>query len=295
MRVEKSLSGNSSWPVTGFTLFKFFSSFCWQNALCMMMSYQYRDAACETGDSESLTPSTSNTHRSPQRSNHILWEKLRIPSGGNTIERTRLMSLLSRSTTTGSATLISGRAGTGKTEAAAAFATQERNLAWYSLGPPDVDWGIFAAHFAAAVIGRRTSHGNVSLSADAGIREAEIEKFLTSVLSRPDGPGLIVMDDIHHIFDAEWFGMFFVLLIRSLPPQTHLLLTCRSKPPSPLWRMRSKQVLNVVDEKVLAFDLEETETLYSRFGLGSDRANEAYIASFGRIGKLLTLANPAKE
>jgi ATP/maltotriose-dependent transcriptional regulator MalT len=261
----------------------------------MMMSYQYRDAACETGDSESLTPSISNTQRSSRRSNHILWEKLRIPYGGNTIERAGLMSLLARSTTTGSATLISGRAGTGKTAAAAAFATQERNPAWYSLGPPDVDWGIFAAHFAAAIIGRKTQHGNVSLSSDPGLSEAEIEKFLTSVLSRPNGPGLIVMDDIHHIFDAEWFGSFFVLLIRSLPPPTHILLTCRSKPPSPLWRMRSKQVLNVVDEKVLAFDLEETETLYNCLGLGPESANEAHIASFGRIGKLLTLAGPAKQ
>lgn len=260
----------------------------------MMMSYQYRDAACEIGDAESLTPTTSNTHRSPQRSNHILWEKLRIPSGGNTIERARLMSLLRRSTTTGSVTLISGRAGTGKTEVAAAFATEERNPAWYSLGPPDADWGIFAAHFAAAVVGRRTQLGNVTLSSDAGFRDAEIEKFLTSVLSRPDVPRLIVMDDIHHLFDADWFGVFFVLLIRSLPLQTHLVLTCRSKPPSPLWRMRSKQILNVVDEKVLAFDLEETERLYSRFGLGPNEANEAHTASFGRIGKLLALANPTE-
>lgn len=254
----------------------------------MMMSFQYRDA-CDSGESESLTPSAYSAQRLSQSMNHILWEKLRIPSSHNTIERERLIGLLDRSIKTSSATLISGRAGTGKTEAVATFAREKGNSSWYSLGPPDADWGIFATHFAAAIIG--TEPNDVCFPDDAPMRETEIERFLTSVFSLSNAPELIIIEDIHHIFDAEWFEMFFLLLIRSLPPQTHLVLTCRSKPPAPLWRMRSKQVLNVIDEKVLAFDLDETERLYARLGVDVDIAHEAHAVSFGRIGKLLMYAN----
>ena len=260
----------------------------------MMMSFQYRDA-CDSGESESLTPTAYTSHRPSQSMNHILWEKLRIPLAQNTIERERLIGLFDRSTKTSSATLISGRAGTGKTEAVAAFARRSGNSSWYSLGPPDADWGIFATHFAAAVIGSETRHSDVFMPDDSRMREPEIESFLTSVFSLSEAPGLIVIDDIHHIFDAKWFEMFFPLLIRSLPPQTHLVLTCRSKPPAPLWRMRSKQVLNVVDEKVLAFDLDETERLYKLLGVDIAASREAHAASFGRIGKLLMHAELNKR
>jgi LuxR family maltose regulon positive regulatory protein len=255
----------------------------------MMMSFHYRDA-CDGGASESLTPSPGTAHRPSQSMNHILWDKLRIPSNDNTIERERLTGLLDRSTKSSSATLISGRAGTGKTETAAAFANQKGNSAWYSLGPPDAEWGIFAPHFAAAINEGELPHGEIALPDDSRMRETEIEKFLASVFSRTDELKLIVIDDIHHIFDADWFGVFFPLLIRSLPPATHLVLTCRSKPPAPLWRMRSKQVLNVVDEKVLAFDLDETKRLFKRLGVALDGAQEAHSMSFGRVGKLLMLA-----
>ena len=99
-----------------------------------------------------------------------------------------------------------------------------------------------------------------------------------------------MLDDIHHIFDAPWFEDFFNLLLYSLPPDTHLFMLCRSKPPGPLWRLRSKQMLNLMDERVIAFDQTEAETLFNALGRPLSKAKEAQLRSFGRVSKLLEFA-----
>ena len=96
----------------------------------------------------------------------------------------------------------------------------------------------------------------------------------------------MVLDDIQHLFDADWFNDFFTLLLHSLPPDVHLLMLCRSKPPLPLWRLRSKQRLNVIDEKLLAFSPDEAERLYKIHGLPGDVAKKVHRASYGRASKL---------
>ena len=96
----------------------------------------------------------------------------------------------------------------------------------------------------------------------------------------------MVLDDIHHIFDCEWFTDFFNTLLYSLTPDTHLLMLSRSQPPLPLWRLRSKQVLGVVDEKLLALTRQETEELLADYGLSKEETEKFYKESFGRISKL---------
>ena len=122
--------------------------------------------------------------------------------------------------------------------------------------------------------------------------QSVIATFLINVFAEAENglhhePLLIVLDGIHHLFDAEWFGEFFTLLLPSLPENINLLLLCRSKPPNPLWRLRSKQQLNVIDEKVLVFNLAETVQLAKRAGLEPDVAEREHAATFGRISKLL--------
>jgi ATP/maltotriose-dependent transcriptional regulator MalT len=106
---------------------------------------------------------------------------------------------------------------------------------------------------------------------------------------------LIVLDDLHHIFDAEWFGEFFKLLLYSLPMNAHVLLLCRSKPPSPLWRLRSKQVLNVIDEDQLAFTTDETAQLFQAYGCREVGPEAARIESFGRAARLVEMARVGRR
>ncbi|HEX2639680.1 MAG TPA: AAA family ATPase, partial [Pyrinomonadaceae bacterium] len=203
----------------------------------------------------------------------ILREKLTVPSFDRTIERPRLHELLSKSLSNCCATLVSGRAGTGKSALAAGFAKAYSKVAWYTIESSDVDWEVFAAHFAAAIssAAKRPSLMRLRPENSGGLSGPAIDSFIIDTFghafANQKKPMLIVLDNLHRIFDADWFGDFFNMLIYSLPENMHLLLLCRSKPPAPLWRLRSKQMLNVVDEKLLAFDEEETSRLFENSGL----------------------------
>jgi len=196
------------------------------------------------------------------------------------------------------ATLVSGRAGTGKTTIAAEFARDHAHAAWFTVESSDIDWNIFAHYFATSVLDAVNSKADVpSLIPDEiHASQSTIATFLINLFAEAEtellhDPLLIVLDGIHHLFDAEWFGEFFTLLLSSLPENTHLLLLCRSKPPNPLWRLRSKQQLNVIDEKLLAFDLAETVELMKITGQSRRVAEQAHSATFGRISKLLQFVN----
>jgi hypothetical protein len=67
-------------------------------------------------------------------------------------------------------------------------------------------------------------------------------------------------------------------------------MLCRSKPPAPLMRLRSKQMLNLLDEKVIAFDEKETELLLRKRGRSGVNAERARRDSFGRVSKILQIA-----
>jgi ATP/maltotriose-dependent transcriptional regulator MalT len=64
------------------------------------------------------------------------------------------------------------------------------------------------------------------------------------------------------------------------------MLLGRSLPPTPLWRMRSKQTLCVLDEAALAFTLSEACRLYASYGLPAERAETALRETRGRAATL---------
>src|SRR6185295_20051132 len=64
---------------------------------------------------------------------HILNEKLEIPHYAGLVERPRLIHKLERSLSQFAATLVSGRAGTGKTSVAAAYARTRKSAAWFTV------------------------------------------------------------------------------------------------------------------------------------------------------------------
>jgi LuxR family transcriptional regulator, maltose regulon positive regulatory protein len=229
---------------------------------------------------------------------HILRDKLTMPEPDGLVQRPRLEKLLDSSASQFPATLICGRAGTGKTAIAASFAASQTKAFWYSVESTDTDWPVFSRYFSAALSGKTFGeHHEIDLhAADDPIAQRDIARFLVNRFSnaysgQSNAKSLVVLDDIHHVFDAAWFDDFFNLLLYSLPPETHLLLTCRSKPPGPLWRLRSKQMLNVLDEKIIAFNADETAGLYKTLGLGSAAAKQAHMQCFGRVSKLLKAAD----
>lgn len=221
-----------------------------------------------------------------------LGEKLRIPGTVSPVYRPRLHEMLSLSAVKYGATLVSGRAGTGKTWLAADFARRQKNASWYSIDPTDIDWSVFAHYFSECIAGstsdeRKETPGTV----DVDLPQGDIARFLADCFSpqkkvSSNRPQLLVLDNVHHIFDAEWFCDFFNLLIASKPASAHLLMLCRSRPPAPLWRLRSKQMLNVIDEKLLAFNREETREFFLLHEMPEQLADLVQRESFGRISKI---------
>jgi ATP/maltotriose-dependent transcriptional regulator MalT len=79
---------------------------------------------------------------------------------------------------------------------------------------------------------------------------------------------------------------FFRRLQPLLPAEAHMLITGRSMPPAPLWRMRSKQMLCVLEEPTLAFTRAEAAKLFETYGLSESHAAVALQHSRGRASIL---------
>src|SRR6185503_11682248 len=268
----------------------------------MTMSFTLNDHFDST---ESYSPVVDTTGAGPSKGErdgvHILNEKLQVPRCAGFIERPRLIEKLDRSLSHFAATLISGRAGTGKTSIAAAYARTRKRVAWLTVESSDIDWNVFASYLAASVQRVAESKKPVgdSLHPFTNSSPAAMALFLhviTSVLEtgkRDDRP-LLVLDGIHHLFDADWFGGFFNILQPSLSETADVLLLCRSKPPNPLWRLRSKQQLDVIDEKTLAFDRDETIVLLKQVGWSKAESARIHAETFGRVSKLLPFISAGK-
>jgi LuxR family maltose regulon positive regulatory protein len=250
-----------------------------------------------TGSHEAARSTNSKPLGRRREDIRIFDEKLGVPGFDHLIARPRLNDLLERSMARFNASLICGRAGTGKSAAAASYAVNYDNTAWYALESSDTDWNLFSRYFSTALYkatpGRKKPPGEVF---PGDPNEEEIAEFLGTLFSRVERRGkgeriLVVVDNLHHIFDANWFGDFFTQLLFSLLPKMHLLLLCRSKPPLPLFRLRSKQVLNVIDEKLIVFNQEETDELCSLYGRPKSYAKKIQGDSFGRISKIIRLVN----
>lgn len=223
---------------------------------------------------------SSNRSRSGERI-HLFADKMRIPKFTGHIPRPRLIELLRKSSSQIGSTLVTGRAETGKSALAAEFAESYDRVAWYQIDAAETDWNLFARYFAAVF-----DEDFEELESAASEIIVFVEKLFERVRAKTDEPMLIVLDDIHNIFDAEWFAEFFVSLLYALSPAQHLVLLSRTKPPQPLWRVRSKQVLGMIDEKLLAFNAQETAEFFAEHGFDHETAARAHKKSYGRISRL---------
>lgn len=225
-------------------------------------------------------------------------DKIRVPAVDDIVIRERLFKLLSKSLEQFGATILQGRSGTGKTALAAAFAKTYENVAWYSIDSADAEWDVFFRYFEASL--NEPALKNVGEKDWADLPAGSIPHQVEALVSCLDTPGaegtqLIVLDNVHNVFDTSWFADFFTTVIQALSPQKHLLMLSRCQPPTPIWRLRSKQCLGVIDEKLLAFTETETSEFCRLLGLSPGVANKALRSSFGRISKIRQFLKPKVE
>lgn len=213
------------------------------------------------------------------------------------LARTRLLARLERSLDSGMCTIISGRAGTGKTTLAADFAAScNRRVAWYKVDAPDGDFGVFIDYLAASIGQQRPAFNEQAIrSAAAKVKSSDIplfsERFVFELINDDSEPLLIVIEDLHLVCDTDWLVPFLDRFLQLAPPNVHIIITSRTLPPAPLWRMRSKQTLDVIDELSLAFTREETVDLFETYGFSRQLAYLAFDRTSGRAGALAKYAD----
>jgi len=89
---------------------------------------------------------------------HFIHEKIAIPNLAPRTSRPRLLKLLTDNLHSANATVINGRAGSGKSVLAADFARHVgRAVAWYKVEAADNDLRVFCEYLAAAVRRQRPS------------------------------------------------------------------------------------------------------------------------------------------
>lgn len=255
----------------------------------MLMTFSFREDFDSFEPTNSLEIDTASTVRSKPKDEkiHIFAEKLRVPRFEDHVSRPRLDELFCKTLRQIGAMLITGRAGTGKTALASHCSGSYDETFWFRVEAADSDWKVFSSYLSAML--------KVPLSEKS---KTDVSLFVENLFSElvqveKKKPRLIIFDDIHNVFDADWFSEFFHTALFSLTPDTHLIFLSRSKPPFPLWRLRSKQVLSVIDEKVLAFDESEAKIFCKKLGLSARQTQKVLKESYGRIGKLKTLAEAA--
>jgi LuxR family maltose regulon positive regulatory protein len=215
--------------------------------------------------------------------------------------RPRLRTVLDKSLDSRTCTIISGRAGVGKTALAADFAAScKRRVAWYKVDAPDGEFGVFMDYLAASIGQQRPSFNERAIrSAAARVKSEDIplfsERFVFELIDDDSEPLLIVIEDLHLVCDTDWLVPFLDRFLQLAPPNVHILITSRTLPPAPLWRMRSKQTLEVIDEMSLAFTREEAVDLFETYGLSPQLAYLAFDRTNGRAGALAKYADKLGE
>jgi LuxR family transcriptional regulator, maltose regulon positive regulatory protein len=221
----------------------------------------------------------------------LIREKISTPTVHPAVARQRLLDQFAEHLPCYGATVITGRAGMGKTMLATACAEHYwRRIAWYKVDARDTDLRLFLRYFVASVartcpkFGQRTWPHLLRI---ADLQDSSaLAEALAYCLQQQDSPMLLVLDDLHLLYDTPWLAPFLHRLMSLLPEETHLLMAARSLPPAPLWRFRSKQQLRVINESALLFTLPETEELFAYHGLSIESGREAWRRTNGRAAAL---------
>ena len=227
----------------------------------------------------------------------LILDKITMPTAAPRVARTRLLEVLTESVGCCNSTVIAGRTGTGKSLLAADFAGRSgRRVAWYKVDAPEIEMQLFLQYLVASVRNQHPGFGRKTLAllgSGAGETDATLvaESFVYEMTMLEGGePLLIVIDDLHLVYDAEWVVPFFTRLLPLLPAETHVVLIGRTLPPAPLWRMRSKQTLRVIEESALLFTTAEAEELFAGYNLPVRQAAQALAETWGRAAALDALA-----
>ena len=169
-------------------------------------------------------------------------------------------------------TLVVGSPGSGKSALVADWLAfrSDRSVAWLSCDLADAD----PVRFVAAVIEalRRAAPQPDTFGADArqlldldGQVSADVIAALVDDLERPEGDGVLVIDDFH--LTGKGGSDALALLVEYCPTALQIVVASRVDPALRLHRMRANDELVELRDQDLSFTPEEAERFLSGFGV----------------------------
>jgi ATP/maltotriose-dependent transcriptional regulator MalT len=204
--------------------------------------------------------------------NRFIDSKLQRPHLSlNMIKRERLIERL-RFNLALSASFVCAGPGWGKTTVAAEFvkATGLPSV-WYDLDSSDADIAVFFQYLVRALQQAAPEFGHSMLdmlssgigSSGVGSRFDQLaDLFLYELSEAVEHQLIVVLDNIHHTFTAAWSSPVLYRILQLLPENVHLILLARVAPGFTFSRMRSKQTMEQLDDRELAFTGSETSELF---------------------------------
>jgi LuxR family maltose regulon positive regulatory protein len=172
-------------------------------------------------------------------------------------------------------TLISAPAGFGKITLLVEWLREraggEGSVAWVSLDEGDNDPTRFLTYLVAALQSIEDRIGEGVLAALRSPEPPHIEDTTAALINEltalPEELSLILDD--YHVVDSEAVHGVISFLLEHLPPNVHLVISCRINPPLPLARLRTRNQMMELDAAELSFTSEEAASfLNSVMGLG---------------------------
>jgi LuxR family maltose regulon positive regulatory protein len=177
-----------------------------------------------------------------------------------------------------SASFVCAGPGWGKTTAAAEFlATTDRLAVWYDLDSSDADIALFFQYLVRAVRQVAPDFGRSTLDmlwSGARTRPDQLaDLFLYELSEAVEQELIIVLDNLHHVFTAEWSAPVLYRILQLLPENIHMMMLARVAPSFTFSRMRSKQSMDQLDDRSLAFTRSEAIQLMSGVLDNTDRVD----------------------
>jgi LuxR family transcriptional regulator, maltose regulon positive regulatory protein len=191
------------------------------------------------------------------------------------LPRPRLMERLAANLSR-TVTLVTANAGAGKTTLVADFVREYApRFVWYQLDHTDADPAVFLSYIAHGIRQFVPDFGQATLGylrqspAEVGQRpERAVDALINEALDHIDQPLVIVLDDYHHLGDAEAVHAAVDRLLAYQPDVLHTIIVSRDAPPLQLAKLRSHGELAIIDRNDLLFTDEETQALFNQvFGL----------------------------